>query len=210
MKKIYLSIAMFFLCSAITFAQSPTAKSILDNVSAKVKSFSGITSNFTYTTTDHNGKKRGDVSGLINIKGQKYYIKQGTTEIFCDGNKTWNYNAESKEVSVGDVTDDDSKTLTPQKLLSDFYDKDFTYQLVSSSGGFYEIDMTPTDKRKNFKQVNVFVDKSKSIITKAKVIDKSDNVIMFSLSSIKTNTEIPDSRFSFDAKAHPGVDVISQ
>ncbi len=208
MKKIYL--LLLNIACLFSFANAQTAKNILDNVSAKVKSFSGVSANFSYTTTDHTGKKRGSVSGQIFIKGQKYFIKQGTTEIYCDGNKTWNYNGDSKEVTVGDVSDDDSKTLTPQKLLSDFYDKDFTYNLTSSSGNFYEIDMMPTDKRKNFKQVNIFVDKNKSIITKAKVIDKSDNIITFSLSDLKTNITIPDSKFVFDEKAHPGVDVISQ
>jgi chaperone LolA len=210
MKKILLAFIMVSAFISVSFAQTQSAKKILDNVSAKLKTFTGITSNFSYTTTDHNGQKRGSVSGQINIKGQKYFLSQGSTQIYCDGIKTWNYNAESQEVTISDVSDADAKTLTPQKLLSDFYDKDFTYTLASTSGGYYEIDMVPTDKRKNFKQVNVYIDKSKNIITKAKVIDKSDNVILFTLTNIKTNAVISDSKFVFDMKAHPGVDVISQ
>ncbi|MGI8952186.1 MAG: LolA family protein [Chitinophagaceae bacterium] len=209
MKKMYVLFVLSFSLSTLSFAQT-TAKSVLDNVSAKLKTLKGITANFSYTTTDKKGIKRGSVSGQIFIKGQKYYVKQGTTEIYCDGNKTWNYTADSKEVTVADVDEDDSKTLTPQKLLSDFYDKDFTYTLVSSAGNYYEIDMIPVDKRKNFKQVNIFVDKSKNLITKAKVIDKTDNIIQFSLSNINTNAALPDTKFVFDASKYPGVEVISQ
>jgi len=185
------------------------AKKILDNVSAKLKTFKGITANFSYTTKDKTNVQRGAVTGVINIKGQKYYIKQGTTEIYSDGTKSWNYNGDSNEVTEAD-TDDDSKTLTPQNLLSDFYDKDFTYKLVSSAGNYNEIEMEPTDKRKNFKQVTVYVDKVKLLITKAKITDKSDNIIEFSLSKINTSPVIPDSRFVFDKSKHPGVEVVTQ
>ncbi|WP_207632868.1 LolA family protein [Foetidibacter luteolus] len=208
MKKLYLILLVFVSTGLIANAQNdPNAKKILDNVSAKLNTFKGVTANFTYTTKDRKNVKKGSVSGLISIKGEQYYIKQGGTEIFCNGAKTWNYNGEN-EVTVSDV-DNDSRTLTPQKLLSNFYDKDFTYKLVSSAGAYNEIQMTPTDARKNFKQVNVFVDKAKNLITKAKVIDKSNNVIEFSLTNINTNATLPDSKFVFNEKQHPGVEVIA-
>lgn len=211
MKKLY---ALFVLLAGlITIAANaqndPAAKKVLDNVSAKIKTFKGITANFSYVTKDKKNVQRGAVQGVINIKGQKYFIKQGTTEIYCNGAKTSNYNGETNEVTEAEVEGTDSKTLTPQNLLSDFYDKDFTYKLVSSAGQYYEIAMEPTDKRKNFKQVTVFVDKAKNLITKAKVIDKSDNIIEFTLSKINTGATIPDTKFEFDKSKHPGVEVIS-
>ncbi|HWB28785.1 MAG TPA: outer membrane lipoprotein carrier protein LolA [Chitinophagaceae bacterium] len=211
MKKLYV---LFVLIAGLTGVKAnaqndANAKKVLDKVSAKIKTFKGITANFSYITKDKKNIQRGSVQGVINIKGQKYFIKQGTSEIYSDGTKSWNYNGETNEVTEADL-DEDSKTLSPQNLMSDFYDKDFTYKLVSSAGQYYEISMEPTDKRKNFKMVTVFVDKAKSIVTKAKVIDKSDNVIEFSLSKINTNADIPDSRFVFDKSKHPGVEVVNQ
>lgn len=194
---------------SFSFAQSsPSAKSILDKVSNRVKSFNGVTANFSYTTKDRKGVKRGSVNGQISIKGDKYFVKQGSTEIYSDGTKTWNYDGD-KEVTVSTI-DEGSQTLTPQKLLSDFYDKDFSYKLVSSAGKYDEIQMVPNDKRRNFKQVNVFVDKSKDLITKARIIDKSDNTIEFTLSNVNTSVSIPDAKFVFDAQKHPGVEVITE
>ena len=208
MKKMYFLLVMLVASGLIANAQNDAnAKKVLDGVSAKLKTFKGVTANFSYSTKDRKNVKKGSVSGQISIKGQQYYIKQGSTEIFCNGAKTWNYNGEN-EVTVSDV-DNDSRTLTPQKLLSNFYDKDFTYKLVSSAGNYNEIQMTPLDSRKNFKQVNVFVDKSTNLITKARVVDKSDNIIEFALSNINTNATLPDSKFVFNEKQHPGVEVIS-
>jgi outer membrane lipoprotein-sorting protein len=210
MKKIYLFLLVLLGFSGVINAQNdPNAKKVLDGVSNKLKTLKGVNANFSYTTKDRNNVAKGSVKGLISIKGQKYYIKQGTTEIFCNGAKVWNFNGED-EVTVADVDNEDNKTLSPQKLLTNFYDQDFTYKLVSSKGSFHEILMIPTDKRKNFKQVTIFIDKAKSLIAKANVVDKSDNTIGFTLSNIVTNIVLPDTKFMFDAAKHPGVEVVNQ
>jgi outer membrane lipoprotein-sorting protein len=210
MKKVYLLLLVVIGFNGIVNAQNdPNAKKVLDEVSAKLKTLKGVTANFSYTTKDRNKALKGSAKGIINIKGQKYYLKQGVTEIFCDGSKVWNYNGED-EVTVADVDNEDSKMLTPQKLLSNFYDQDFTYKLVSSAGASHEIVMYPTDKRKNFKQVTVYVDKTKKMILSAKVIDKSDNIIEFSLTNVNTSVTLADSKFIFDAAKHPGVEVVTQ
>jgi outer membrane lipoprotein-sorting protein len=209
MKKVYLLLCLFTGIACFSYAQNDAgAKAVLDKVSAKLQSVKGASANFTYSTKDKNNVTQGSILGNILLKGNKYYIKQGSTEIISDGVKTWNYNGEN-EVTVGAV-DADSKSLSPQKLLSgSFYDKDFSYKLISSAGSFSEIELVPTDKRKNFTKVNVFVDKAKSLITKANILDKNGNTIQFTLSNIKTNAVIPDSKFQFDAAKHPGVEVIT-
>jgi outer membrane lipoprotein carrier protein len=208
MNKFILAILLVAATGRATAQNDAGAKKILDAVSAKLKTFKGVTANFTYTSKDKTNKTTGKVAGNIAIKGNKYFIKQGSTEIYCDGAKTWNYNGED-EVTVASV-DNDSKALSPQKLLSDFYDKDFTYKLVSSAGSFHQIQMVPVDKRKNYQQVDVFVDKAKNMITKAKVLDKSNNTVEFALSNINTAAALPDTKFVFDLKKHPGIDVINQ
>lgn len=177
-----------------------SAKKILDAVTAKLKTFKGINANFTLVSKAPSGKINNNVNGKISIKGQKYYIKEGSTEIFSDGNKTWNYNG-NDEVTVTDANEDD-QTFSPQKILTNFYDKDFIYKLVSSSGGYNQIQLTPVDKRKNFQKINLFVDKSKMLVTRAKVVDKSSNTIDFNLKNINTSAAIPDNTFVFDQKKY--------
>ncbi len=190
------------------FAQSD-AKAVLDRVSAKLKGNKGISANFTYTTKDKKNTSHGTKSGQILVKGQKYFLKQGNTEVYSDGSKNWNYNTTDKEVTVTEA-DDNNAGFTPAKFLGNFYDKDFTYKLVSSAGSTYQIALLPVDKRKNYKQVTVYVDKTKDLVTKAQVLDKADNTIEFTLSNVNTNATIPDNKFVFDEKSHPGVEVISQ
>ena len=209
MKKFYAFLtALIVLVASVNAQQNdPNAKKILDKVSATMKTFKGVVAGFTYVSKSRAGKVNNNVSGKISIKGDKYYIKQGTNEIFSDGKKTWNYNG-ANEVTVSTV-DGDSKALTPQKMLTNFYEQDFTYKLVSTAGTTNEIELTPIDKRKNFQKVNVFVDKAKMMITKAKILDKSNNIIEFTLTNVNTNASIPEQTFVFDkAKYKKEIEVI--
>lgn len=186
---------------SVSFAQDAAAKKILDGVSAKVKNFKGITARFSITSITAKGKPNGTTTGSITIKGNKYYLKQGKTEIISDGKTIWNYDG-AKTITVSSA-DENTNTLSPQNLLSNFYDKDFTYKLVSSAGNFYEIEMRPTDRRKNFEKVNVFVDKKQNLITKAKITDKSKNIIQFTLSNLNTNASVSNKVFVFNRTNYP-------
>jgi outer membrane lipoprotein carrier protein len=201
MNKIYfLLIALAMTAGSAKAQNDPAAKKILDAVKAKVKTYKGINAGFTLLSKSRSGKINNNVNGKIAVKGNKYYIKDGGKEIFSDGSKTWNYNGDD-EVTVTSADAEDNE-LSPQKLLTDFYNKDFTYKLISSAGNFNEIQLTPIDKRKNFQKVNVFVDKTKMMITRAKVVDKSNNTIEFNLKNINTSSDIPDDTFVFNQKKY--------
>jgi outer membrane lipoprotein carrier protein len=207
MKKLYGLVIGLFVLLNLTEAQDAAAKKILDGVSSKVKGMKGITANFTIQSVTSKGKPNGTKTGSISVKGQKYFLKQGGTEIISDGKTVWNYDG-SKTITVSSAEDNDN-TLSPQNLLSNFYDKDFNYKMASSAGNFYEIEMTPTDKRKSFEKVTVYVDKKQNLISKARIQDKSKNTIQFSLSNLKTNTALNDNIFTFNRSKYPkDVEVI--
>lgn len=201
MKKIYFLLTAI-ICLQVSFAQNDVrAKKILDDVSNKIKTYKGISANFTIEIFTSKGKPNGVKSGIIYLKGNKYNLKQGKTEIICDGAKVYNYDG-SKTITVASA-EESSQTLSPQNLLTNFYDKDFVYKLASSTKSFNEIELVPVDKRKNFQKVSLFIDKSTKMITKAKVVDKSNNVIEFTLSNVKFNAVISDKLFVFNKGKYP-------
>ena len=201
MKKLNLLIvALVFLAGLVHAQTDEKAKKILDAVSEKLKEYNGVNANFTLVTKSRSGKINNNSAGKISIKGNKYYIKQGAAEIFNDGTKTWNYNG-NNEVTVS-LTEDADNALSPQMLLTNFYDKDFTYKLISTAGKYNEIQMVPVDKRKNFQKINLFVDKAKMMVTKAIILDKSSNTTVLNLTNINTSANIPDNTFVFDKKKY--------
>jgi outer membrane lipoprotein carrier protein len=190
------------VCTAMTFAQNdPAAKKVLDAVGAKVKAAKGITADCTLSSITSKGKPNGSQAAKVQMKGEKYLLKQGKTEIVCDGINVYRFDGE-KTITKSSV-EEGNQTLSPQKLLAGAYDKDFTYQLVSSKGAFYEIEMKPIDNRKNFQKVNLFIDKAKSTFSKARILDKSNNITEVKISNLNLNASVADALFIFNKNKYP-------
>lgn len=202
MKKLY-SIALVILVMAFQAqAQNdPNAKKILDAVSKTVKTYKTISAGFSIKSVSSRGVNNGTKTGTIVTKGEKYVLKEGKTEILCDGAKTYNYDG-SKTITVSAV-EDAGQTLTPQKILSGSYDKDFTYRLVATKANVHEIEMKPIDSRKNFSKVNIFVDKVKNMITRAVILDKGNNTVQVSFTNLVPNKNLADNLFVFNPSKYP-------
>lgn len=201
-KKLFLVALLFSMQTTFIYAgNDPAAKKVLDAVNQKVKTFKGIKANFTIKSFTSKGKPNGTKTGDISIKDKKYILKQGKTEIICDGKSIYNFDG-AKTVTISPA-DESNQTLSPQNLLSNFYDKDFTYKLLSTKGNFNEIELIPIDKRKSFKKVVVYVDKTKSMITKAIIDDNSNNKIEFVLTNLNTSINIDDKLFVFNKAKYP-------
>ena len=212
MRKLYLAIALL-ISGFVVIAQKndPVAKQVLDAVSAKFKTFSSVQAGFAYKVEDAKGKTMSAKKGNVWMKGNKYKVSFGGQEIFSDGKTVWNYDRNSNEVTVNNV-DASGSTITPQKLFTDFYDKDFLYLLNGEKkvGGktMQEIEMTPTDKSKPFHKVYLQVDKSAKTIYSTKVLENGGNRYTYTVSSMKTNTGLGDNQFLFDKNKYPGVEVV--
>ncbi len=202
MTKLYACFLGLLAFTGMAFAQNdPAAKKVLDAVGARVKASKGITAKATLTSYTSKGKANGTQTLSVQMKGEKYFLTQGKTEIICDGKDVYRFDGE-KTITKSSV-EEGSQTLSPQKLLAGAYDKDFTYKLVSSKGSLYEIEMKPIDSRKNFQKVNLFIDKSKNTFSKARILDKSNNITEFRISNFNLNATVPDALLIFNKSRYP-------
>ena len=191
-----------------SFCQTTDAQKILDELTAKVKSAKGIKASFILKQFDKYGHPLANSNGIVKIKGSKYYLKEDKVEVFSNGIQTWNFDGD-REVTVSKA-DSDEENLTPQQVLSGFNKKDFTYKLIATTGNIYQVLLSPVDKRKNFKQVIIFINKSTSLITKANITDKIGVITEIDFSTINLNAVLPDNMFVFDGAKHPGIEIINQ
>jgi outer membrane lipoprotein-sorting protein len=214
MKKI-LSVLFFLtiLISAVSAQgkNDPDAKKLLDAVTTKFKSFKSVQAKFILKIENAAGKILGSKTGMVYMKGLKYRIDITGQNIYCDGVNVSTYDPSSKELTVTKV-DPSSNTLTPQKIFTDFYDKDFLYKLnddqVIAGKTIQEVELTPTDKTKTFFKVLVDVDKTTRIIVSTKIFEKTGERYTYSLSNMNTTTLIPDNVFVFDEKKYPDTEVV--
>ena len=225
MKKLLLGVFMFAGLSV--FSQTPglgksdpDAKKILDDVSAKFKTYKSIVASFSLKIENSSGKILGTKTGVVNLKGSKYRvniyeIKNDSPvlgqEIYSDGSNIWTYDKSANEVQITQF-DATANTITPQKLFTNFYDQDFLYKLNSETKKgnktIQEIELTPLDKTKPFFKVLIFIDKTGQSIMSTKVFQKNGDRHIISVTSLKTKTNPPDDLFVFDTKNYPKVEVI--
>jgi outer membrane lipoprotein-sorting protein len=185
----------------------PEAKKILDAVSAKFKTFKSVQSNFTLKIENAANKVLGNKSGTVYMKGTKYRIKVSGQDIFSDGSNVWTIDPAAKEITLTKL-DPSNNTITPQKLFTNFYDKDFLYKLNSDTKGIQEIELTPIDKSKLFHKVIVFINKAAKSITATKIFEKAGNRYTYTVSGMNTNTNIADAMFIFNQKNYPGMELV--
>lgn len=210
----YVLLALFaFVGLHVTGQNDPKAKAILDKVSTKFKSLKSVEANYNLTVLNRMGKNAGNKSGKIFLKGQKYLITEKSLQIMSDGKTVWKFEPEANEVSVS-KTDPTADGITPQKLFTNFYDKDFNYKLnapVKQEGKtLSEIEMTPIDKRKNFFKVYVYVDEKQQMIVNSRIYENSGNVYNYSISNLKVNGNLNDNLFTFNKAKYPGIEEIIQ
>jgi outer membrane lipoprotein-sorting protein len=192
-------------------ANDPAAKKILDAVSAKFKTYKSPQASFSYKVENAQGKALSTKKGTVLMKGNKYKVLMDGMEIYSDGRTTWNYDKAANEVTVNSV-DGSGSAMTPQKLLTNFYDKDFYYKYNGEKkvGGttVQEIELTPTDKSKTFHKVYLLVNKATSTISSARFLEKTGSRYVYSITSLKGSAASKDSDFAFDKGKHPGVEVV--
>ncbi len=189
----------------------PKAKVVLDNVSKKFKSLKSVIANFVLKVEGANNSVTDSKKGAVYLKGAKYKVVMGDQEIISDNKTSWTYAKDVNEVTINNV-DQSSQGMTPAKIFTNFYDKDFLYKLngeTSEKGKVLQnIELTPTDKSKTFFKVLLDVDKKTQTLARMKVFEKNGNRYTYEISSFQPNGTVTDDMFTFDAKKHPGVEVV--
>lgn len=195
-------ILLAFLTSFTLNAQKDaSAKAILDQMGAKVKDSKGILASIQMVSKNSQGKAMGTKQIGLKMKGDKYYLKQGLMEILCDGKIIYNFDG-ANTISKSSVAESD-QTLSPQKLLAGNYDKDFNYNLLSQTSSNATIELVPLDKRKSFQKVTLVIDKLKSALSSASILDKSNNSTLVKVLSINYNAVLADNLFLFNRAKYP-------
>jgi len=200
MKTFILSV-FTFLSLAVSAQKDALAKQILDQIGAKVKASKGIMVSITLTSKNNKGKSLGSKQIALQMKGEKYLLKEGKMEILCDGVNIYNFDGVNS-ISKSNVAESD-QTLSPQKLLSGNYDKDFNFKLLSQDNAKATIELYPIDKRKSFQKVTLVINKQQSALSSALILDKSNNMTDVKVGSINYAASLNDKIFLFNRAKYP-------
>ena len=126
--KKFLLIASLLLFSFSIQAQDKKAKDLLDQVTAKVKSYNNIAIDFKYSLNNSRENINQDSKGNVTMKGNQYVLNfMGVTKIF-DGKKTYTIVPEDEEITISTVNEKDDNAITPSKMLT-FFNTGYKYNM---------------------------------------------------------------------------------
>lgn len=189
------------------------AKSILDEVTSKTKSYKTIQAEFDYIMENKEMDIHENYRGKITMKGDQYFLnlKDLGLEIYCDGSNVSTYMIDSEELTIAPMDAESGEVMNPSQLFT-IYEEGFSYKFIEEKviegENTYVIDLFPQDDSIEYSRVRIFINKDKMMIRKAEMYAQEGSTYIVKISDLKTNSEVPASTFKFDQASHPGVDVI--
>lgn len=202
---IILAISVIFINSS--FAQK--AEDILEELSTKTNSFKNIKTSFAYKMVNLEAEIDETTNGTLIVAGNKYHLNIAGQEVICDGETLWTYLADSEEVQVNEVSEDEG--FSPTKLLSSYND-DYNSKLgddkIKDAVSYYQINLKPKDKNSNFDYVVLSVNKDLLQLSEFIMYDFDGNIFSYEIKQFVTDSDIPSDSFTFDAAKYPNVEVI--
>ncbi|MBN8702713.1 MAG: outer membrane lipoprotein carrier protein LolA [Bacteroidetes bacterium] len=188
------------------------AKAILDELSAKTKTYTTIKADFNLTIEGKDKKVKESQSGFMQLKGVKYKLDLKGQEIISDGKTIWTYLKDAKEVQINTIDEKSPDAFTPSAMFTIFetgFKSKFEKEEVKNGKTTQIINLYPLNPdKKKFHTAKLYIDKVKKQILIAKMLMKDGSTYIYTIKNFKTNEEIADAVFTFDKKAYPGVEVV--
>lgn len=188
------------------------AKAILAAVSKKYRSYDVVKTDFTFTLNNAQAKVKETQQGTLYVKANanKYKVAMTNQDLISDGKVQWTYLKNDKEVQISNV-DNSGDAINPAKIFT-IYEKGFKYLYTGENkvgAKIYQmIDLSPTDTKKSIFKVRLSIDKLSKQIANVVIFEKNGNTYTYNVKTFSPNIKVPETTFAFDAKKHPGVEVV--
>ncbi|WP_396230410.1 outer membrane lipoprotein carrier protein LolA [Flavobacterium xueshanense] len=206
MSKKFLLLTAIFILTFSAQAQDKKAKDLLDQVTAKVKSYNNIAIDFKYSLNNAKENINQDSKGNVTMKGNQYVLNfMGVTKIF-DGKKTYTIVPEDEEITISAVNEKDDNAITPSKMLT-FFNTGYKYNmdiLQNVKGRKIQyIKLVPLNAKDQRKEVLLGIDVQTKHIYNLIEMGKKGTKTTLTVNSFKTNQPLSKNQFTFAGSKYP-------
>jgi outer membrane lipoprotein-sorting protein len=205
-KAFFMFLSMTMLMSFGLQAQDKKAKALLDEVTAKIKSYDNIVIDFKYSLNNSKENINQESKGNVTMKGNMYVLNlMGVTKIF-DGKKTFTINPEDEEVSISKLNEKDDNAITPSKMLTFFNTGyKFYWDIPQNVKGrkIQYIKLTPISAKDPRKEILLGIDIQTKNIYNLIEVGKNSTKTTLTVNSFKTNQPLSKNQFIFEASKYP-------
>lgn len=204
----FAGILLFFTLTAVSLhaQDAQKAKSMLDAVSAKIKSYKNITIDFRYQVSSPKKNMNQESRGNVVLQGDKYVLNfMGVTRIF-DGKKVYNIVPEDEEITISKADGQKNDGLTPSKMLT-FFSSGYKYSMdilqPVKGRKIQYIKISPIDPNSGEKYVLIGIDQQTKHIYTLIQVGKDGSKTTFTINSFRTNQPLSKNHFTFTESKYP-------
>ncbi|HWR94723.1 MAG TPA: outer membrane lipoprotein carrier protein LolA [Flavobacterium sp.] len=203
-KSIYLIFLVVF--SITSHAQDKKAKDLLDQVSAKIKTYKNIVIDFKYSLNNSKENINQESKGNVVMQGDLYVLNlMGITKLF-DGKKIYTINPEDEEITISKFEEKDGNSVTPTKMLT-FFNTGYKYywDILQNVKGrkIQYIKLIPTNPKDQRKEILLGIDNQTKNIYNLIEVGKNGTKTTLTVISFKTNQPLSKNQFTFEASKYP-------
>ena len=206
MKRILSVVFVLFIGLSMQAQDAKKAKELLDQVSAKVKSYNNIVIDFKYSLSNPKEKINQESNGNVALQGNLYHLNfMGVTKIF-DGKKVYTIVPEDEEITIENFDASDEKAITPNKMLT-FFNTGYKYtrdKLQNVKGRkIQDIKLIPNSTKDSRKEILMGIDTQTKHIYNVIEVGKNGSKTTLTVNSFKTNQPLSKNHFTFTKSKYP-------
>ena len=186
--------------------QNQKAKTLLNEVTSKVKTYNNIVIDFKYSLQNLKENINQESKGNVLLQGNNYVLNfMGITKMF-DGKKVYTIVPEDEEISVSNFDEKDENAITPAKMLT-FFNKGYKYSwdIPQDIRGrkIQYIKLVPISSKDQRKEVLLGIDVQTKNIYNVIEIGKNGTRTTIVVNSFKTNQPVSKNQFTFVKSKYP-------
>ena len=193
---------IFLLAAVITVhaQDSEKAKTLLDDVYNKVKSYDNIQIDFKYVLENGEAGIHQETRGEVTLAGEKYLFDYLGAQQMFDGENVYTIVPENEEVTIDDEADEEN-TVTPSKMLT-FYREghNASWDILQNVQGrkIQYVKLVPIDSNSEIASILLGVDVETKHIYRLIETGKNGTKTTITVNSFKTDQPLSKSLFTFD------------
>ena len=190
-----------------TIAQEQRAEILLNEVSESMAQFDNISITFTYELVNRKELIQQKEKGSLVVEGDTYLLKLMGIEQLSDGINKHTINSENQEVLIEPLGNGFDEDLSPSKIFS-FYKQGYRFEwdiMQPLYGGrkIQFIKLIPIDTYSQASYLLLGIDMFTKNIYKLIEVGNDGTETTLTISSFKTNIEIPKNTFVFSLSEYP-------
>ena len=212
MKRLFiLTIATIFFASFAHSQSSAESKVILDKAYQQFAKSNGVKLSFVLTMEDADGSEYEPQNGTAFVKQDKFKLDLAFASTWFDGKTQWVLLKDANEVNISNPAPQELITISPLALLNLYktgYNLKKPMNKTVKGKELIQIEMTPIDKKQEFKMLTIALDKKTNSVTNVSFTTKDGIKSSLAITSYQTDNNFTNDMFTFNKLNHAGVEII--